>query len=74
MYCGKTPENRILMYEWLHSHQDAIVVGHVVRRLYSTGGMAGGVMANINSAIFEIVNRNIVLFGALDMLTPTSTC
>jgi hypothetical protein len=37
--------------------QYTIVVGHVVRRLYSTGGMAGGVMSTMNNAIFEIVKR-----------------
>jgi hypothetical protein len=52
--------------------QYTIVVGHVVRRLYSTGGMAGGVMSTMNNAIFEIVKREFAYQEKKDsMLCPT---
>jgi hypothetical protein len=43
----------------------------VVRRLYSTGGMAGGVMWPMNNAIFEIVKREFAYQEKKDsMLCP----
>jgi len=42
----------------------------VVRRLYSTGGMAGGVLASMNNAILEIVKRDFAFSGTGKKLIP----